>query len=96
MLVKSDTKLKNNDISIWNIIFSWQRTGDQQCLLGETRIIERRKPSVCCWNSRQYERLISTTPCECTAADFEWSVVTYIQLCHVYLTTRNCVCAYNN
>ena len=52
----------------------WQRTGDQQCLLGETRIIERRKPSVCCWNSRQYERLISTTPCECTAADFEWSV----------------------
>ena len=44
------------------------------CLLGEARVIERRRPDVCCWNSRQYERVISTTPCQCTAADFEWSV----------------------
>ena len=61
-------------------------------MLGETRIIERRKPSVCCWNSRQYERLISATPCECTAADFEWSVdnsihVTYALTNYTYIST---------
>ncbi|XP_065899121.1 VPS10 domain-containing receptor SorCS1-like isoform X4 [Dysidea avara] len=47
------------------------RIGDQQCLLGETRIIERRRPDVCCWNRREYERLVAITPCECTPADFE-------------------------
>ena len=72
------------------ILFYLQRIGNQQCLLGETRTIERRRPNVCCWNGRQYERLISTTPCQCTAADFEWLVL-FLCICNIIHTATLCI-----
>jgi len=53
-------------------LLTLQRIEGQACLLGEARVIERRKVDTCCLNGAKYERKISATPCNCTKEDFEW------------------------
>ena len=43
------------------------------CLLGSAVSIQRRKPTVCCLNSQQYNRVVNFTVCACVPEDFEWS-----------------------
>jgi len=57
--------------------------------LGETRVIERRRPEVCCWNRREYERLVATTPCECSPADFEWLVIHFVSA--LLVSPKQCI-----
>ena len=45
-----------------------------QCLLGERAVYERRKPEVCCFNGRSYERPINTSTCPCKLQDFDCEV----------------------
>ena len=44
------------------------------CLLGEMSTYERRKPEVCCFNGRDYDRPISTSSCPCKLQDFDCDV----------------------
>ena len=44
------------------------------CLLGERAVYERRKPEVCCFNGRSYERPINTSTCACKLQDFDCDV----------------------
>ena len=55
----------------WQWAVSDGRTNDQNCLLGESRVFERRKTEVCCLSGEKYVRIISAIPCECSREDFE-------------------------
>ena len=55
----------------WDWAVSDGRIADRNCLLGESTVIERRKTEVCCLSGEQYERVVSTIPCECAREDFE-------------------------
>ena len=52
------------------VYYSIHRQGGL-CLLGEKTTYERRKPEVCCYNGRDYQRLVSTSVCPCRFQDFE-------------------------
>ena len=55
----------------WQWAVSDGRIASQNCLLGESRVIERRKTQTCCLSGEQYERIVSATPCVCAREDFE-------------------------
>ncbi|XP_065920049.1 VPS10 domain-containing receptor SorCS1-like [Dysidea avara] len=59
----------NSDYQDWAV--SDGRIEGQACLLGEARVIERRKIDICCLSGEKYERTVSATPCNCTKEDFE-------------------------
>ena len=62
-------KCAGNDYWQWAV--SDGRIADQNCLLGESRVIERRKIETCCLSGEQYERIVSVAPCDCAREDFE-------------------------
>ena len=62
-------KCSGNDYWQWAV--SDGRIADQNCLLGESRVIERRKIEVCCLSGERYERIVSVAPCDCAREDFE-------------------------
>ncbi|XP_065840333.1 VPS10 domain-containing receptor SorCS3-like [Oscarella lobularis] len=47
-----------------------ERVG-RRCLLGESRVYERRKAEACCYNGRDYDRPVNVSACGCAAEDFE-------------------------
>jgi hypothetical protein len=61
----------SEDYYLWE---PWNDRTDNElnCQFGETLLIERRKVGVCCFNGGDYSRTVNSTPCACTADDFEW------------------------
>ena len=64
-----ERKCRSSDYWQWAV--SDGRIASQNCLLGESRVIERRKTQTCCLSGEQYERIVSATPCVCAREDFE-------------------------
>ena len=54
------------------IIVTSQRLDGQECMLGSSITIERRKVDVCCLNGREYDREFNFEICLCAEEDFEW------------------------
>ena len=45
---------------------------DNECILGEKEIFERKIANHLCFNGGEYERYINKSVCPCTREDYEW------------------------
>jgi len=59
----------DSDYETWTPPFN--RADGQQCVLGRTIQYQRRKQTSACFNSRDKEAIIGSTPCICTLEDYE-------------------------